>query len=280
MRLELLLRILKETIRKFTAVNGLFLASALAFDILLYCIPLVLLMLSAVGYVFAVSDHAIVSAQQALQQLLPGSDQTVSDNLNFIVAKRGQFGLWGFVLFLILSTATFGTVRMVLNIVLEVKQPRSFLKGKLVDFLMLMSASGLFIITVGISSLIAVVRGVGKRIPLLGSLIEPGWAMISAVLGFLFTMSLFYVFYRFCPARGLKSTALWSACLTGAILFEVSKWGFAWYISFVRTYVLFYGTLSGFLFFLVWVYYASVVFILSSVVGWVIENQRHRSLHD
>jgi membrane protein len=216
-----------------------------------------------------------VDAQQILRQVLPGSDQVVTDNLDFIVAKRGQFGLWGFVLFLILSTATFGTVRVVLNTVFEVKQPRSFLKGKLVDFLMLMSASGLFILTVGISSLIAIIRGVGSRIPLLGSLIEPGWAMVSAVLGFLFTVSLFYIFYRFCPARGLKGTALWIACLTGAILFEISKWGFAWYISFARTYVLFYGTLSGFLFFLLWLYYASVAFILSSTLGRVIEDRTH-----
>lgn len=278
MRSDLLWRILKETIRKFIAVKGLFLASGLAFDILLYCIPLLFLVLSAVGYIFSLSDHAIVSAQQILQQLLPGSDQIVTNNLDFIVAKRSKFGLWGFVLFLILSTTTFGTVRMVLNTVFDVKQPRSFLKGKLVDFIMLMVASGLFIFTVGVSSLIAIIRRIGRQIPSLGSLIEPGWAMIGVVLGFLFTVSLFYVFYRFCPTRGLKGTALWIACLTGAGLFEISKWGFAWYISFARTYVLFYGTLSGFLFFLLWVYYASVVFILSSTVGWVIENQTHRSL--
>jgi membrane protein len=278
MRPDLLWRILKETIRKFIAVNGLFLASGLAFDILLYCIPLLFLMLSAVGYIFAISDYAIVSAQQILQQLLPGSEQMVADNLDFIVMKRGQFGLLGFVSFLILSTATFGTVRMVLNTVFDVKQPRSFFKGKLMDFLMLVSASGLFIFTVGISSLIAIIRRIGRQVPWVGSLMEPGWAMISAVLGFLFTVSLLYVFYRFCPARGLKGTALWVACLTGAILFEVSKWGFAWYVSVVRTYVLLYGTLSGFLFFFLWIYYASVVFILSSTVGWAIENQAHRSL--
>jgi membrane protein len=101
--------------------------------------------------------------------------------------------------------------------------------------------------------------------------------MISDILGFLFTVSLFYVFYRFCPARGLKGTALWAACLVGAILFEVSKWAFAWYISFAGTYALFYGTLSGFLFFLLWLYYASLVFILSSTVGWVMQNRAYRS---
>ncbi len=280
MRSDLLWRILKETARKFIAINGLFLASGLAFDILLYCIPLLFLVLSAIGYIFAISDHAIVDAQQILQQLLPGADQIVAENIDFIIANRGQFGFWGFISFLVLSTATFGTVRMVLNMVFAVKQPRSFLKGKLIDLLMLVVASGLFIFTVGVSSIVAVIRGIGRQTPLLGSLLEPGWTLISAVLGFLFTVSLFYVFYRFCPARGLKGAALWFACLTGAILFEISKWSFAWYISFAQTYVLFYGTLSGFLFFLLWIYYTSVVFILASTVGWVIEEHLNHSLRD
>jgi membrane protein len=277
LRLQVLWQIFKETIRRFFAIKGPFLASGLAFDVLLYCIPLLFLMLSAVGYVFAISDHAIVNAQQILGQLLPGSDQIVANNLDYIVAKRGQFGIFGFVLYLLISTATFGTVRMVLNTVMEVKQPRGFLKGKTVDLLMLLAASGLFILIVGISSLVAVLQGVDQQLPLLGFLIGPGLAMTSHVLGFLFTVSLFYLLYRYCPARGLKGTNLWVACLIGAILFEISKWMFAWYVSVARSYVLLYGTLSGFLFFFLWIYYVSIVFIFSATLGRVLENQTQDS---
>ena len=50
--------IAKKAVRKFFADNGVLLASALAFDLLLYSIPLSLLLISALGYTVVGSARA------------------------------------------------------------------------------------------------------------------------------------------------------------------------------------------------------------------------------
>ncbi|WDT76376.1 MAG: YihY/virulence factor BrkB family protein [Candidatus Manganitrophus sp.] len=69
------------------------------------------------------------------------------------------------------------------------------------------------------------------------------------------------------PCSTNRSAGVWTATLTGAILLELSKWLFGWYISVARGYTILYGTLSGFLFLCLWLYYVSLVFILSGVIG-------------
>jgi membrane protein len=266
-------RIIKGTVTRFLTVQGPFLASGLAFDVLLYAIPLLFLVLSVMGFLLAGSDRAIEGARNVLSGLMPGAHQVITDNLSRIVAGRGRFGLIGFALFFVFSTTLFGSARTALNTVLEISHPRGFLKGKAVDLLMTLVSSGLFGLTIGLISVLTVFRGIGERLTFLAPILEPGWVFTSKVLGFLFMTVLFYFLYRFCPARTLGRRALWTASLTGAVLLEISKWAFAWYVSKAPTLALLYGTLSGLLFLFLWVYYACAVFLFAAAVGWALERE-------
>jgi membrane protein len=265
--------VVKEVARKFYAANGAFLASGLAFDLLLYCVPLSLLLVSALGYTLYGSDQALVEVQAVLQQLLPRSHRAFTENLAAVAANRGLLGLVGFVLLFVLSSATFGSARIVLNTVFEVRHPRSFWKGKVRDFLMMLIASGLLILTVALGSMLALIRSVGERLPFLGPLMKPGWVLASALLTFTLTVALFYVLYRFSPAQTIGRRALAGASLTGAGLFELSKWLFPWVVVVMQAGTGLISALGGLLLFLVWLYYASVVFVLSATLGRVLDQR-------
>jgi membrane protein len=269
-------RIVKATVLQFRAVHGPFLASGLAFDVLLYCIPLLFLIISVMGFLLAGSDQAVRSAVDVFVPLIPGAQKIITDNLSMIVEGRNRFGLIGFVLFFLFSTTMFGSARTALNTLLGIKQPRHFLLGMGVDLLMMLAFSGLFGITIALISLLAVFRGLAGEITFLGPLLEPGWVLIGKVLGFLFTTVLFYVLYRFCPARTSRPRVLWTAALTGAVLLEISKWVFAWYVSIAHTVTLLYGTLSGLLFIFLWVYYACTVFLFAGALGWAADREMIR----
>lgn len=271
--------IVRATVKHFVAVGGPFLASALAFDVLLYCVPFLLLIVSGLGYMLAGSDQAHVAIQDVLQQLLPSSQQPVAENLTLIIDRRHRFGLAGVVLLFVFSTIAFGTVRGVLNRVFDVTERRHLLLGKLIDFLLTLVISGLLLLTVGAKLMLAVARSFGDKFSMRGSLFDPGWAMAGELVGFLLLVVTFYVLYRFCPARRLSQRALWFASASGAACFELSKWAFAWYVASARATALVYGTLTGFLFFLMWIYYATFVFIIAAAFGWTLER-RHLASQD
>jgi len=266
-------RILKSTFFQFLSGQGPILASGLAFNVLLYCVPLLFLVISIMGFLFAGSDQGIQGAVHILVPLIPGSDQIISDNIMMIVEGRNQFGLIGCVLFFIFSTTMFGSARNALNTLLGIKQPRPFFKGVGVDFLMTLTISALFGLAIGLISLLAVARGLADQIPFIAPLVQSGWILNGRILGFGFTTVLFFALYRFCPSRSSRPRILWAAALTGAVLLEISKWAFALYVSMAHSVTLLYGTLSGLLFLFLWAYYASMVFLFGAAFGLALQNE-------
>jgi membrane protein len=267
--------LLKNTGRNFFQDNGLFLAMGLAFNLLLYFIPLTLLMISVLGYTVFDSERAMMAVQSVVRQFLPESEQEFVQNLAAIVADRGLLGVIGFVLFIVFSSTLFGSVRHVLNIIFKTEGRRGFLQGLGRDFLMMSLTALLSVMTMVMAALLTLARTGGREhLPLLGPVLEPFWLAAAKLLTLVFLASLFYGFYRFAPARTLHRSALLIASLSGTFLFELARWGFAWYVAFAQESPPLYGALGGLIFFFFWLYYASVVFVLGAEIGHAYEQAR------
>ena len=261
-------------LRKFYADNGLFLASALAFNLLLYIIPLSLLMISLLGYTVLDSERAMNEVQSALKAFLPHSQRALADNLATIVANRGLLGVFGFASFVIFSTFLFGSVRAALNRVFQVKQERTFVGGMGVDLLMMGLTALFLLVAVGATWFLTIAGTFTERYLSWSELLQPGLLVFSKALGVAVTALLFYVLYRFQPAETISLRALVVASLTGTLLFQLAKWGFALYVGIAQQSLELYGALGGLMFLFVWLYYASVVFIIGAEVGWAYDRQR------
>ena len=265
--------VLKRTAGKFFDDNGLFLASGLAFDLLLFCIPFSLLIVSALGYAMGSSERALEALQAVLQELLPITREAFMGNLSMILENKGLLGLLGGSLFFLASSLTFGSVRGVLNTVFHVRKPSRFFREKATDVLVMLLAGGLLALMIGLTSLLTLAEGLLERFPRLEALIGPGWVFTGDLLGFLFTLALFYLLYRFCPSETLKRPALFVAAFTGAALFELSKWIFAWYVDMSGSAAAWYGTVGSLFFFLMWDYYACAVLIIGAEAGWSLQQE-------
>ena len=265
--------VLKRTIVKFFDDSGPFLASGLAFDLLLSSVPFSLLVVSALAYALGSSASALDMLQAVLQELLPTTRRAFTENLSALLEHRGLVGFLGGALFLLTGSVTFGSVRKVLNVVFQVPAPRSFFKGKATDVLVMLITSGLLTLMIALFSLLSLAESFLERFPRLGVMIGPGWVFAGDVLGSLFTLTLFYLLYRFCPAKTLQRPAIFVASFSGAALFELSKWGFAWYVELLQRNAGLYGAVGAIFFFLMWAYYACAVLILGAEIGWVLQNE-------
>ncbi len=266
---------LKTTVHNFFQDNGFFLAMGLAFNLLLYFIPLGLLLISLLGYTFLDSERAMMEVHSVVRQFLPRSEQAFADNLAAIVTNRGLLGVVGSISFLIFSSTLFGSVRHVLNIVFKAQTRRGFISGLFRDFLLMLITAILLVLSIGAGTLLALVRTIGiERLPVAAPMVEFVWGVTGKLIALGLLASLFYVFYGYAPARALSRRSLFVASLSATILFELARWGFAWYVAFAHEALALYGVLGGLMFFFFWLYYASLVFVLGAEMGFACEQTR------
>lgn len=135
----------------------------------------------------------------------------------------------------------------------------------------------LLLLAFGVTGLLTMAGAFAERYPSWEVLLQPGLAALGKVVGVAATALLFYVLYRFSPAETLSSRGLLVASATGTLLFQLTKWGFAWYVRLAPATIEFYGTIGSAMFLFVWLYYASAVFIVGAEVGWAYDQEKARA---
>ncbi len=261
--------------RKFQKDDGLFLASGLAFSLLLYLIPLALIMISVLGYTVLESREAMDEIQSVIRQFSPRSEQTLSDTVAAIGTDRGLLGLVGFVSFLLLSTMVFGSTRHVLNTIFQASsgRSRSLLRGAAHDLLMTVFCVVLLFVMTSLASVTAVMGNLGVMVTGAAPWWEQSLGLIRWVAGIIVGGSLVLGLYRFSPVKTLPFRSLMVGTGVAVVLFELAKHGFAWYVQFAQASLPLYGALGGFLLFFLWLFYASLVFVVGAEAGWVFEHR-------
>jgi membrane protein len=267
-----LLNIISSAFRKFFADDGTFLASGLAFGLLFYSVPFALLTVSALSYTIVRSDTALAWMRQMSTSLIPHSSDVFDNFITTVIARRGLLGFFGFIAFLLASSTTFGSVRLVLNRVFGCPESRGIVYGKVMEVIMMLGTSLLFFVIICAVYAINLVDSVLTNFRF-EKYLHPGFLLISWVVGFLSTFALFFFLYRFSPAATLRRPALIVASITATGLFQISKWAFGLYLQFAQTTTAIYGALSALVFFLIWLYYACTIFIFSAEVGWVFDRK-------
>ncbi len=117
------------------------------------------------------SDRAFTLVKEAVQNLVPASQDLFLQALSHIITNRTLLGFTGFILFLIFSTSVFTSARLVVNTVFMTQTTQPFFKGKLRDVLMMLGMSVLLILTMVINSALGFAEAFGEKLPFVGNLI-------------------------------------------------------------------------------------------------------------
>ncbi len=204
--------------------------------------------------------------------------------LTEITQNRGELSLYAAPAFLWFSTRLFAGIRTALNDIYDVSlrpaRPRGFvavyLHGKLRDTIMVMGTVVLFLTNTLLTTGLAIVQARGTAtVPQLAFFVSTLGRVVTEVLAIAFSVSLFYITYRYSSARRLPwKTALLAAAFT-AVLFEVAKRLYAVYLA---NFTSFEGwgdaNLAAGALFILWIYYTAIVFLLGAVVAETWELRR------
>jgi membrane protein len=259
-----------------------FLAGAIAFNVLIAAVPFLLLMIAVFGFVLPVTvEDPEQAAVDYVLSFLPASRSVIEFTrtiVSDIIAGRTQAGAFGLLLFVWFSTRLIGSLRSVLREVFDLQEDRGIIQGKLFDAVMVAVAGSLFLLNTGITVALEAIHTYGVVWLGIADYAEVRWfqAVWGQLLAFGFIFLMFALMYRYLPARRTPWRIALIAATFTALVWEVLKAAFAWYVANVADYTSTYGYLATLIILVFWIYYSAVVFILGGEVGQVYELMRTR----
>lgn len=268
--------------------NVLFLASGIAFNILLAAIPFILLLITGFTYLLprllAVDPSAAV--HQFIAAFLPGpageGAAVIYGLVDDVVRTRGRVTVYSAVIFLWLSTRLFGSLRAALAEVFDIERERSMIRGKLFDLQITIVATVLFVASQVVSTylLLGTTRGLRLFAELgLRSEVSGRFELwVGRVLAFAFIAAMFFALYKFLPVRRVRTRTAWLAAVFSAVLYEIAKGVFRVVVTSISVQSLYTGTIAALVIVVAWVYYAALIFLIGGEVGQVYELRRTRRL--
>lgn len=268
--------------KKADADNIAFLAGAIAFNILVAAAPLILAALGIAGTILRLqqTDPTETLLRYIFEGLPPVSEEfqaMVGRILRGLVEQSTGLLSIGTVFFVWLSTRLIGTLRTALREVFDIQQGRGIIAGKLFDMKMVIAAGTLLALNVGITVTLELVARFGlDALGISTGDLRPFQLFYGRVVAFLSIWAMFLLMYRYLPPRKIHWSTAVVAATFAAVLFELLKLAFGWYVTNVADYRSTYGNLATLVVLILWIYYSATVFILGGEVGQVFAMRRIR----
>ena len=260
--------LLTRTWHEFGDDHCTMMAAAIAYHVLFLFIPLVTCLLAVLGFVMRDPQRQQDAINRVLQlvplQAGPG-DNLILDSLRNVSAQSGTLTVIGVIGLIWASSGIFGAIRAALNIAWDVKTKRGFIIEKLLD---LGAVLGLGVLlgaslagTVVLHSLqtLSLQSGTVLSVPL-----QTVFTVLGLVLPAVISFIAFLLLYRYVPNVRHGVRDVWPGALVAAILFEVAKHGFAFYVAHFNRYQTLYGALGGVMLFMLWVYLSSIIMLIGA----------------
>lgn len=274
----------RQLIAKAEEDNIFFMAGAIAFNLIVAFVPLLLFAVGVSAMVLSARFGDPTSTLLDLvQELLPAIQgdidlvATVRDQIAGLLDQRRGFTLVGALLLVWFSTRLVGTLRTALGEIFDVADDRGIVRGKIFDVQMVLAGSVLLLVNLGVTALLEAAQSFGvEALGIEGGTLGMLQTVTAQGLAFLSIWVLFVAIYRYLPARRLPwRTALIAATFT-AVLHEALKEGFGWYVTSLANYRTTYGNLITLAVLFFWIYYEAIGFILGGEVAQVWTMQRAR----
>jgi membrane protein len=240
--------------------NDLTFASSIAYYSLLSLFPFFLLALSILASVTS-DDADRVRVLTFVLRYFPRQFDFVNTQLQAMQSAGFRLGAVGSFLMVWAATGVFSAITSAVNHAWGVDKQPSYLKHKLMAFMMLVTASLLLLIGLLLVSAINVAEArwfavIIARAP--GLLVLQSWAIKSAST-IIFIVLVGLVFY-FVPNAAVRFRDVWVGAVITGLLWRIALAGFSRYVRDLSHFSV-HGSIAAVVVFLVWVYISAVILL-------------------
>jgi membrane protein len=256
----------------------------LAFSVFICVVPLVLIVFSVLGEVLqAASVKEQVMA--FIDTIIPYPEYAeyvkgvIFSRIDEVITHKKLAGYLGVLGLIVASSGLFSSLRTVLNVVYGVKEGKSVFVGKLRDFGMVLLVLILFLVSATGLTLLEIVKESADKAAFLENFrLSAFQAGSLSVVSFTIVFIMFFILYYLIPydALGMRVSAI--SAFWAAVLWEVAKQAFGYYVANLATVGRIYGTYVMVVVVAFWIYYSAVVLILGAEIGQLYRERRRMRL--
>ena len=239
--------------------NDLTHAAAIAYYALLSLFPFLLLVISLLGSVTAYEP----SRNQVLSfvfRYFPTQLDFISTQLDAFRQTHVQLGVASALALIWASLGVFGAITSAVNEAWGVEKQRSFLKHRLVSFLMLVAAGAVMIVALLFVTAVQVAEAswfgvMLSRFHWLTALQTLTFRYLATIL---LVLGVGLVFY-FIPNAKTRFRDVWVGAIFTGVLWRLTFDGFSWYIAHNSRLTMIHGSIAAVVVFLLWIYVSSII---------------------
>jgi len=270
--------------RKVDQHHVFLLAGGLAFSLFACIIPLLFIIFAVLGS--ALERIPIAEEISVLVDRLIPYPEYASSLKEFLFSRVDEFrvhknlaGIIGFVGLLFASRGLFSSMRTILNTVYEAHSSRPAIVGVLRDMGLVVLVLLYFLLSTTVIPVLGVVKTLALNSELLSNF-RIGFLQDLAVEtgSFLLIVAAFYSMYFFIPQIKLRKRVIGVSALSAAVLWQIAEHLFGFYLTHAATLKRVYGAFTLLIVVALWIYYTSIVFIISAEIGQLFrERMRKRA---
>jgi membrane protein len=261
---------IKGLASRFAHDDALFLASGLAFNVMLCSIPLLLLVSSLFGTFLNAVDVRPADLNRLLLKALPTHQNAkyirdfAVQMLSDLVTFRRTMGWLSISLLIFTSSSLFSSLRSALHKVYRVTETGSMVAGQLRDILLVVAMGALIIILIGFNWAYAVALQFSTKflgpLPIIPSFLR---TLASVLLALLMT----YLAFRFIPFYGSSTHSSVISSIATVILGGITSRIYTYYLVEFQPYSNLYGVYAFVLATMIWIYLLCISFIIGGIIG-------------
>ena len=258
-------RFVKEVIHQFIINETSLSASSLAYTSLLSLVPFMAVLVTVFSAFPMFEDFSGQVQDFIFSNFVPTSGEIVQDYIAGFVEKSRNLNFTMPLFVFVTSIMMMYTMEKALNRIWDTKPSGNLIKKTIMYWTVLTMGPLLVVGGLVLTSYMFAYSGfAGVKVYLLKFL-----PIIASSVGF-------FLIYLIVPNRKVNWKSAIVGALVAAVLFEIAKRGFAWYVTTFPSFTRIYGTLATIPIFLIWVFLSWNIILLGGTIAATLETSRWR----
>lgn len=269
--------VLADSAKAFAAAEPFRLAAALSYYTLLSMAPLLLIVIATAGFFFgegAVRNELIDQIRSLVGEDGASLADTVIENTEGLERSAASLLLGGG-LMLFGATTVFAQLQGALNDIWNVKADPvnalwGFLRHRLLSFALILSLGFLLMVSLVTSAALAALQAYLDGLEIADIAV---WQLLNSAVSFVFANVLIAMIFKYLPDAVIEWRDVWLGAFITSVLFVAGKYLIGLYLGQASVGSVF-GAAGSVVVFMVWVYYAGLIFFFGAEVTQVVARHR------